>query len=161
PRGRYPREIRRSYTMADGCCDESIDVSRLHSRQRRVLASVLAINCVTFVGMVFASLQSGSSSLLSGTLDNLGDALTYAISFASVGSSNLLKARVALFKGLLIVAASAAVAGQVIWRLAHPGAPLFEVMGIAACLNLFANSVCLSLLSPYRHVDVNMASVWE
>jgi Co/Zn/Cd efflux system component len=122
---------------------------------------VTAINCATFLMMVLASIESGSSSLLSGTLDNLGDALTYALSFAVVGSSNLLKARVALFKGTLILAAGVAVAGQIGWRLLHAGTPLFDVMGIAACLNLLANSVCLALLTPYRHVDVNMGSVWE
>jgi Co/Zn/Cd efflux system component len=147
--------------MSDDCCQKSIDTSRLQSRQRRILAFVMAINAVTFVGMVFASIQSGSSSLLSGTLDNLGDAVTYALSFAVVASSSSIKARVALFKGLLILAAGAAVAAQIGWRLVHPGTPLFEVMGVAACLNLLANCVCLVLLTPYRHVDVNMASVWE
>lgn len=147
--------------MSDDCCQNSIDTSRLQSRQRRILASVMTINLMTFLGMVFASIQSGSSSLLSGALDNLGDSLTYALSFTVVASSNLIKARVALFKGALILAAGAAVAGQIGWRLLHPGTPLFDVMGVAACLNLVANGACLALLNPYRHVDVNMASVWE
>jgi Co/Zn/Cd efflux system component len=147
--------------MSDDCCESSIDTSRLQTRQRRVLAWVMVINAVTFLMMVLASIRSGSSALLSGTLDNLGDALTYALSFAVVGSSNSLKARVALFKGVLILAAGIVVAGQIGWRLLHPGTPLFEVMGIAASVNLLANSVCLALLSPYRHADVNMASVWE
>jgi Co/Zn/Cd efflux system component len=34
-------------------------------------------------------------------------------------------------------------------------------MGIAASLNLGANLICLRLLYPFRHDDVNMASVWE
>ena len=147
--------------MADDCCESSIDTSRLQSRQRRVLLTVMVVNFATCFGMAFASIQSGSSSLLSGTLDNLGDALTYAISFAVVGSSNLLKARVALLKGVLILAAGVAVAGQIGWRLLHPGIPLFDLMGIAACLNLLANCACLAMLTPYRNVDVNMASVWE
>jgi len=147
--------------MSDDCCQNAIDTSRLQSRQRRLLASVMAINLLTFLGMVFASIQSGSSSLLSGALDNLGDSVTYALSFAVVAASNSTKARVALFKGVLILAAGAAVAGQIGWRLLHPGTPLFDVMGVAACLNLLANSVCLALLTPHRHVDVNMASVWE
>jgi Co/Zn/Cd efflux system component len=147
--------------MSDDCCQNSIDTSRLQSRQRRILASVMTINLMTFLGMVFASIQSGSSSVLSGALDNLGDSVTYALSFAVVASSNSVKARVALFKGVLILAAGAVVAGQIGWRLLHPGTPLFDVMGVAACLNLVANCACLALLSPYRHVDVNMASVWE
>lgn len=67
---------------------------------------VLMINVATFAMMVGGSLVSGSSSLLSGTLDNFGDALTYAFSLAVVGSGSVAKARVALLKGLLISAAA-------------------------------------------------------
>jgi len=126
-----------------------------------VLVAVLAINVVTFVMMVAASLMSGSSALLSGTLDNLGDAITYGLSFAVVGASATAKARVAFFKGLLILGAALAVAIQIAWRLANPETPIVETMGVAAVLNLIANAVCLRLLTPYRTGDVNMSSAWE
>jgi len=122
---------------------------------------VLAINLATFVMMLAAAIYSGSSSLLSGGLDNLGDALTYLLSLAVVGASSRAKARVALFKGALILGAALAVAIQIGWRLLHPGVPIFEAIGIAALLNLAANAVCLRLLMPYRKGDVNMASAWE
>jgi len=111
--------------------------------------------------MIVAATISGSSSLLSGALDNLGDALTYALSFAVVGSANIVKAKVALFKGFLIMGAAIAVAIQIGWRLFHMETPIFETMSIAAIINLAANSVCLALLHRYRHSDVNMSSVWE
>ena len=146
--------------MADSCCDE-IDVRALEARQRRVLIIVLVINAATFLMMVATALHSGSSSLLSGGLDNFGDALTYALSLAVVGASAGAKVRVALFKGALILAAAIAVALQIAWQLAHPGVPVFEAIGIAALLNLAANLLCLRLLNPYRSGDVNMASAWE
>jgi Co/Zn/Cd efflux system component len=126
-----------------------------------VLVLVLVINAMTFVMMVVAAVLSGSSSLLSGALDNLGDALTYAMSLAVIGASGAAKARVALFKGMLIFAAAIAVALQIAWRLSNVETPLYETMGIAALLNLGANLVCLRLLYPYRNGDVNMSSVWE
>jgi Co/Zn/Cd efflux system component len=147
--------------MSDCCGCENVNVRRLAAKERRVLLIVLAINVCTFAMMVAASALSGSSSLLSGTLDNFGDALTYALSLAVVGSSAAAKARVALVKGLLIGAAALAVATHIGWRLAHPEMPIFETMGVAAMLNLGANAVCLWLLTPYRHGDVNMASAWE
>lgn len=146
--------------MSD-CCGCDIDVQALQERQRRVLRTVLVINAATFVMMVGASFLSGSSSLLSGALDNLGDALTYALSLAVVGSSVRAKAGVALFKGGLISAAAIAVGAQIAWRLANPAVPLFEGMGVAALVNLGANVVCLRLLTPYRAGDVNLASAWE
>jgi Co/Zn/Cd efflux system component len=111
--------------------------------------------------MLAASIAAGSSALLSGGLDNLGDAITYGLSLSVVSSSTQAKARVALVKAALIAGAALAVAGQIAWRLANPAVPVFETMGAAAMLNLAANLLCLHLLTPHRHADVNMASVWE
>lgn len=149
--------------MSDHCCGcgKTVDVARLQNEQRRVLGIVLAINLATFVAMVVAAWWSHSSALLSGSLDNLGDAATYALSLAVVGASAVAKARVALFKGLLILGAAVAVAVQILWRLDHPAVPLFDTMGIAALLNLAANAACLCLLAPHRHGDINLASAWE
>lgn len=146
--------------MSD-CCNCEVDTRALATRQRRVLLAVLAINVVTFIMMVAASLLSGSSALLSGTLDNFGDAVTYALSFAVVGASAQSKARIAFFKGLMILVAAAAVAVQIVWRSTHLDVPVVETMGIAAVLNLAANGVCLYLLNPFKAGDVNMSSAWE
>ena len=147
--------------MSDSCCQRDIDVQALEARQRRTLLIVLGINIVTFLLMVAAAFHARSSSLLSGGLDNFGDAVTYALSLAVVGASQRAKAKVAMVKAALILAAAITVAVQIGWRLTHPAMPLFETIGMAALLNLGANAFCLSLLSPYRHGDVNMASAWE
>lgn len=147
--------------MSDSCCGTTVDVRALEAGQRRVLSIVLAINIATFVMMLAAAIYGRSSSLLSGSLDNLGDALTYLLSLAVVGASLRAKAGVALIKGLLILAAAIAVAVQIGWRLAHPDVPIFEAMGIAGVVNLAFNGLCLWLLSPYRSGDVNLASAWE
>jgi Co/Zn/Cd efflux system component len=147
--------------MSDSCCEQELNVRALHAGQRRVLKIVLAINAATFVMIVAAALYSGSTSLLSGGLDNLGDALTYALSLAVVGASTQAKSRVALFKGALILSAGVAVGVRIAWRVLHPEVPLLEAMTGAAVLNLIANAACLRLLIPYRHDDIIMGSVWE
>ena len=147
--------------MSDSCCSNTVDIAALHGRQRRVLAWVFGINLSTFAVMVAGSVLSGSSALLSGTLDNLGDALTYALSFAVVGASARAKARVAMVKGLLILGAALAVAAQIAWRLTDLHVPVASTMSAAAVVNLAANAVCLRLLTPYRDGDVNMSSSWE
>ena len=149
------------FRMPDSCSGKFVDLGSLHRRQRRVLAWMFGINVVTFAVMVAGSVLSGSSALLSGTLDNLGDALTYVLSLAVVGASAEAKARVALFKGLLILGAALAVAGQIVWRLTEPQAPVVSTMSAAALVNLIANVVCLRLLSPHRDEDINMSSSWE
>ena len=147
--------------MSDSCCQGHVDVAALHARQRRILIIVLVINTATFLMMVYFAIFSGSSSLLSAALDNFGDAMTYALSLMVVGASGVAKARVALFKGMLILCAALAVVFQIGWRIMHSEIPIVEAMGIAALLNLGANSLCLWLLTPYRDDDVNMTSAWE
>ena len=147
--------------MKDICCHNNFDSSALNQKQRLVLIVVLIINACTFLMMVIAAKISGSASLLSGALDNLGDALTYVISLMVIGAAPYVKARVAMFKGLLILGSALVVAYVIILRLLHPETPIFETMGLAALVNLVANLSCLLLLTPYRHKDVNMASAWE
>lgn len=146
--------------MAD-CCDNDAPLNLLRRRQTGSLYAVLAINAVMFVVVVSAALYSNSSALLSDGLDNLGDALTYGLSLYAVSRSGATKARVALFKGGLILLAACGVAGQIIYKLFVPAVPVFEVMGAFALLGLAANSACLFLLSRHRADDVNMSSVWE
>ena len=147
--------------MSDCCgCGKALEVERMQAQQRRVLYQVPAINLITFVMMMLAAWHSGSASLLSGSLDNLGDALTYVLSLAVVGASLAAKARVAMLKAVFILCSAIAVAAGIAWKLAHPHLPLFESMGIAALLNLAANLFCLRLLWPYRQGDINLASAW-
>lgn len=147
--------------MADACCDPIMDLSQTHARQKRVLGIVLGINIATFLMVAIGAYLSRSTSLLSGGLDNFGDALTYALSLAVVGASVAAQSRVAFVKGLLILAAALAVAGQIVYRVLNPTVPVFETMGVIGFVNLGANAACLWLLTPYRHGDVNMASAWE
>ena len=150
-----------SRCVSNSCCQDHIDVAVLNAKHRRILIIVLVVNIATFLMMVFAAKISGSSSLLSGALDNFGDAITYILSLFVVGASLASKARVAMFKGLLIFGAAIAVAFVIGLRILHPETPVFETMGVAAFINLAANLLCLWLLTPYRNGDVNMSSAWE
>lgn len=144
-----------------GCCDHECSLEQLRGRQRGVLQIVLAINAIMFLVIVAAALYARSSALLADSLDNLGDALTYGLSIYAVSRGAVVKAKVALFKGVLIFLAALAVAAQIAYRLFIPGVPVFEVMGAFSLMSLAANSICLFLLLRHRHEDVNMSSVWE
>lgn len=143
------------------CCDNNCAIEQLQKRQRGTLLIVLAINSAMFFVVAYAAIYSSSSALLSDSLDNLGDALTYALSLYAVSKGVKTKARVALFKGSLILMAACFVAGQVIYRLFIPTVPIFEVMGGFSLLSLAANGLCLFLLTRHRTDDLNMSSVWE
>lgn len=144
-----------------GCCDNDCSLDRLQEQQRGTLRSVLWINAVMFVVVVVAALYSNSSALLGDSLDNLGDAFTYGLSLYAVSKGTTAKAKVALFKGILIFLAACLITGQIIYKLFNPVVPIFELMGGISLLALFANSLCLFLLWRHRDEDVNMSSVWE
>jgi Co/Zn/Cd efflux system component len=143
-----------------GCCDQCVDVPQ-SARQRSVLRAVLVINAVAFVVMLFGAWRADSSALFSDGFDYLGDALTYVASLWAVGRGAADKARVAWFKGALILLAAVLVLGQLGWRLGHPALPGFDWMLGFTVFGLAANGVCLWLLTRHRADDVNMASVWE
>lgn len=130
-------------------------------RQSGTLKIVLAINAVMFFVVLAAGLYASSSTLLADSLDNLGDALTYALSLYAVGRTDRAKGMVSLFKGALILGAAIFVIGQICYKLLHPNVPLFDAMGAIGALALVANGACLALLWKHRQEDVNMSSVWE
>jgi Co/Zn/Cd efflux system component len=147
--------------MADCCEDKACAVEQLRGRQSATLKTVLGINAVMFVVVLTAGLYAGSTALLADSLDNFGDALTYAVSLYAVGRSVQTKGKVAMFKSALILAAALFVIGQVIYKLLYPSVPVFEAMGLVGLLALAANGACLALLWKHREEDVNMSSVWE
>jgi len=147
--------------MHDCCNDKEGAIEALRELQSTTLKIVLAINAVMFVVELASGLLARSTALLSDSLDNLGDALTYGLSLYAVERGARSKAKVALFKSGLILAAGVFVLGQVIYGVLRPGVPVFEAMGIVSLIALAANGACLALLWKHRAEDVNMSSVWE
>ena len=143
------------------CCDDDCAIDALRVRQRGTLRIVLGVNGVMFLVIMAAAFYGKSTALLADSLDNFGDALTYGLSLYAVSRGAAVKAKVALFKGGLILLAACAVAGQIVYKVFVPSVPIFEVMGAFSLLGLAANSFCLYLLWRHRHEDVNMSSVWE
>ena len=143
------------------CCEDSCAVDALHEKQRGTLIKVLWINAIMFIVIAIAAFYGKSTSLLSDSLDNLGDALTYGLSLFAVSRGTQTKARVALFKGGLIFLAASFVVAHIIYRLMTPVIPSYEVMSIFSIVGLIGNGLCLFLLWRHRHEDINMSSVFE
>ena len=145
----------------DCCNDKACAIEALQVRQSATLRIVLAINAVMFVVELTSGLLAKSTALLSDSLDNLGDALTYGLSLYAVSRGARSKAMVALFKGGLITLAGLFVLGQVVYGMLHPSVPVFATMGVIGIVALAANGACLALLWKHRTEDINMSSVWE
>ena len=143
------------------CCEDNCAVDALQEKQRSTLIKVLWINATMFITIAVAAFYGKSIALLSDSLDNLGDALTYGLSLYAVSRGQATKARVALFKGALIFLAASFVVAQIIHRLLNPEIPSYEIMSIFSIAGLLTNGLCLFLLWRHREEDINMSSVYE
>ena len=147
-------------TTADCCNDAAGEVEKLQTRQISTLRVVFSINAVMFVAELVTGVLAGSVSLVSDSLDMLGDALAYGLSLYVVRRSRRWKARSAVFKGAIMVTFGFAALGQAAYKAWVPHPPSFGAMGLMGMAALAANTTCVGLLWRHRSDDVNMHSVW-
>ena len=114
-----------------GCCDNDCSLDGLREQQRGTLQIVLGVNAVMFFVIGAAALYGKSTALLADSLDNLGDALTYGLSLYAVSRGATTKAKVALFKGGLILVAALIVVMQIAYKLLSQ---VFPSSRLWACL---------------------------
>jgi Co/Zn/Cd efflux system component len=146
--------------MADCCNDKACEIDALRGRQSSTLKVVLAINAVMFIVELTAGLLGHSVSLVADSLDMLGDALVYGFSLYVVAQGARMKARAALFKGIIMAGFGFFVLGEAVYRMVFPQLPVVETIGVIGLLALAANGVCFYLLWRHRADDINMSSVW-
>ena len=146
--------------MGDCCTDKACEIEGLRHTQATVLKGVLVINAAMFIVELLAGLMAGSVSLVSDSMDMLGDSLVYAFSLYAIAESQRTKALSALFKGLIMAVFALVAFGQVLYKLIVPDVPAFEAIGGIGVLALAANGICFVLLWRHRSDDINMSSVW-
>ncbi|HVI97484.1 MAG TPA: cation transporter [Sphingomonas sp.] len=150
--------------MADQCCSaKAKELEALASRhdQRRVLIAVLVINALMFAIEFGAGLAAGSSALMADSVDNLGDAVVYALSLFALARGPRWEAAAALTKGMIILAFGLAVLVELGVKIAYGVPPSSTLMLIFGALALVANLSCLAMLWRFRSLNVNMSSTFE
>jgi cation diffusion facilitator family transporter len=146
--------------MDDCCGDAARQIERLESRQVSTLKVVFGINAVMFAAEMVTGVLAGSVSLVSDSLDMLGDALAYGLSLYVVRRSNRWKAQSAIVKGAIMAALGLAALSQAAYKAWVPHPPSVGAMGLMGLAALAANAGCLGLLWRHRSEDINMHSVW-
>jgi Co/Zn/Cd efflux system component len=146
--------------MGDCCQNKSCELEQLQKRQSKVLWSVLAINAVMFFVEFGAGVRANSLSLTGDSLDMLGDALVYGSSLYVIDRGKQAQAKSAFFKGCIMFLSAIAVFARATYQLFVETAPTVQIMGIVGGIALFANLICLALLTQHRKDNLNMSSVW-
>lgn len=142
------------------CCSNQPKFDGTSKAYRRALIAVIVINAVMFFVEAGAGVSSGSESLKADALDFAGDALTYTISLAVIGSSLALRAKAAMFKGVFLAVTAAAVLGMAVIDIFVGDLPSVPTMGWIGTLALVANLVSVLILLRWRDGDANVRSVW-
>lgn len=144
-----------------GCCNtDPVPFDGMSADYRRRLWAVIAINAIMFGVEMSAGHMAGSQALKADALDFFGDAMTYGISLAVIGSSLAVRAGAALFKGASLLAMGLWVFGSTVYELFVIGVPSAPIMGAIGLAALAANVASVLLLVAYKDGDANVRSVW-
>ena len=124
------------------------------------LWAVIALNGGMFFVEMIAGQAAGSKALQADALDFFGDAVTYGMSLAVIGTSLRVRASAALAKGVSLLLMGLWVAGSTLYQLLFLGLPEAGVMGAVGFLALLVNVASVLLLMRYKDGDANVRSVW-
>lgn len=127
---------------------------------KRRLWLVIGLNASMFLVEITAGQMAGSMALQADALDFFGDALTYGISLAVIGSSIAVRTTAALAKAVSLMIMGLWVFGSTVWHVFVAGVPLAPVMGVVGLLALATNLASVWLLVRYKDGDANVRSVW-
>ncbi len=129
-------------------------------RFRKALWFALWVNLAMFFIEGFASLQSGSVSLLADAIDFFGDSANYILSLSVLSMGMLWRGRAAFVKGLTMAVFGFAVLGRALYVQQTGITPEPVTMGAVGLLALAANVTVAITLFRFRQGDSDMRSVW-
>ncbi|MCP4318273.1 MAG: cation transporter [Hyphomicrobiales bacterium] len=143
------------------CCGHSNNAfDGMSADYKRRLWLVIGLNAAMFAVEITAGQLAGSKALQADALDFFGDAMTYGISLAVIGSSVAVRTTAAVAKGISLMLMGLWVFGSTAWHMFFIGIPQAEVMGIVGALALATNVASVLLLVRYKDGDANVRSVW-
>jgi len=130
---------------------ESTDV------QSSLLWKVLIINFSFFLIEIVTGLISRSMGLVADSLDMLADALVYGLSLFAVGSTVVMKRRIAGISGYFQIVLAVVGFVEVARRFfGFEEVPDFKLMIIVSVFALIANAICLYLLQKSKSQEAHM-----
>ncbi|NHK26287.1 cation transporter [Parvularcula flava] len=144
--------------MADCCNDRRFD--GVSAGYKRALVAVIFVNATMFLIEMMAGFSANSQALKADALDFIGDAATYTISLWVIGAALVVRARAALFKGILLAVMTLAVLTMSVLRLFGGEVPDASTIGLIGILALTANLLSVLILMKWRDGDANVRSVW-
>ncbi len=141
--------------MAEIEDDELGGLDASNTNDRKILRTVLMINLGQSAAGIGLGVWAASTALMGAGLDNLADALVYAVSLYAVGRAATVKVRAARLSGFLLIGLAILLLVEVLRRFTGGEEPVGLAMMAVAAVNAALNLVCLRLLRRHRGEDVN------
>lgn len=127
---------------------------------RKSLIIVFAIHMIMFFVVLGAALFANSTALLADSLDFIGDAASYGLTFYVMSRGVLLKASAAIIKAITMLSFSVPMLIYALSQYSMETVPNSEIMNASGLIGLCAHLVCVYYLYKFRKGDSNLLSVW-
>ncbi|AKA11664.1 MULTISPECIES: cation diffusion facilitator family transporter [Pasteurellaceae] len=129
-------------------------------KYKKALWIVLILNLSMFFVEIVMGVKSGSTSLLSDSLDFLGDSANYLISLIVLPMALSYRAKASMIKGLTMGGFGLFILMTTIYRVFYGEMPSSSEMSIVGFLALLVNVSAVLILLKFRDGDSNVRSVW-
>ena len=128
-----------------------------HTKEKKLLWTVLLINFSLFILEIITGFFSGSMGLVADSLDMFADAIVYSLSIYAVGHIAAKKKRVAKISGYFQMALAFIGMVEVIRRfVGFEEVPVFQTMIVISLFALTGNAVSLYLLQKSKSKEAHM-----
>lgn len=141
------------------CCSSNQPIHQ-SPKYKKALWIVLVLNLSMFFVEIVTGIKSGSTSLLSDSLDFLGDSANYLISLIVLPMALSYRAKASMVKGLTMGVFGLFILITSIYRAFYGEVPSYSEMSIVGFLALLVNVSALLILLKFRDGDSNVRSVW-
>ena len=132
----------------------------IHNAPRNAMVLALIINLIMIGADLTYGLLMNSASLLGDAANNSGDAFIFLVSVIVLSSSTVIKNRVALLKGIIMLAFS-------VWAFYHVYLGLIGLSWLSGgivtavgLLSLIGNSTVAVMMHKYQDKDLNFKSAF-
>lgn len=127
---------------------------------RKSLLIVLGIHVVMFFGVLAAGMIANSSALLADSLDFIGDAANYGLTFYVMSRSVMLRAAAAMLKAVTMLSFGIPMLVYTLSKYSAGTVPDAEIMNASGLISIAAHMICVYFLFKFRKGDSNLLSVW-
>ncbi|MFZ7267231.1 cation transporter [Avibacterium avium] len=141
------------------CCSSNQPIHQ-SPKYKKALWIVLILNLSMFFVEIVMGIKSGSTSLLSDSLDFLGDSANHLISLIVLPMALSYRAKASMVKGLTMGVFGLFILITTIYRAFYGEIPSYSEMSIVGFLALLVNVSALLILLKFRDGDSNVRSVW-